>query len=178
MFPESKVDDKGFYRTAVSTVLDTYTQLGYNPHNSAWTVLASFFLSRKPNLSAGTSGEIKVISVATGTKCLPASKLSKRGETVHDSHAEVLARRCALRWFLEEIVRDYGSNLGSDWITRSKDGRYTLQEGVELNLYVSTVPCAFFRQHESKILFNVRLVQVAMHQCVFWLRPKTKRWLH
>ncbi len=141
MLSVSMIDDNSFYRTAVSTIIDTYTQLGYKPQNSAWTVLASFFLSRKPNLSTGTSGEIKVISVATGTKCIPASRLSKSGEIVHDSHAEVLARRCAFRWFLEEILRVYPSQ--SDWITKSKYGKYTLQEGVELNLYISTVPCAF-----------------------------------
>jgi tRNA-specific adenosine deaminase 1 len=151
--PKSTIDDDGFYRTAVSTIIDTYTQLGHKPQNSAWTVLASFFLSRKPNLSAGTSGEIKVISLATGTKCIPASRLSKRGEVVHDSHAEVLARRCAFRWFLEEILRVHPSQ--SDWITKSTHGKYTLQEGVELNLYISTVPCAFLflttRQHDNEI---------------------------
>jgi len=146
MFPEhTTIDDDGFYKTAVSTILNTYSVLEYKPHGSAWTILASFFLSRKPNISLGTSGEINVISLATGTKCLPASKLSNRGESVHDSHAEVLARRSALRWFMEEILRVSSSNgsFQSAWITPSdsSDGRYALQVGVELNLYVSTVPC-------------------------------------
>jgi tRNA-specific adenosine deaminase 1 len=142
-FPGHTIDDNGFYKTAVSTVLDTYTMLEYVPHGPAWTVLASFFLSRKPNISLGTSGEIKVISLATGTKCLPTNRLSDRGEVVNDGHAEVLARRCALRWFLEEIDRCADGAFRSAWIERTPGGRYALQVGVELNLYVSNVPCAF-----------------------------------
>jgi tRNA-specific adenosine deaminase 1 len=142
MLPESTIDDEGFYKTAVSTILHTYSVLEYQPHGAAWTILASFFLSRKPDISLGTSGEIKVISLATGTKCLPTSKLSNRGELVHDSHAEVLARRSALRWFVEEVQRvSSNGSFQSAWITQSSDRKYVLQVGVELNLYVSTVPC-------------------------------------
>lgn len=138
------IDDEGFYKTAISTIVDTYSVLAYRPHGSAWTILASFFLSRKPNISLGTSGEIKVISLATGTKCLPTSRLSNRGELVHDSHAEVLARRCALRWFMEEVHRiSSDGSSKSAWITQTSDGKYGLQVGVELNLYVSTVPCTY-----------------------------------
>ena len=140
MSSDYTVDDHSIFKTAVNTVLDTYSQLGYKPHTAA-TILASFFLIRKPNIPAGTSGEVNIISVATGTKCISASRLSARGELVHDSHAEVLARRCALRWFLEEIRRVTSGARLSDWIVETSNGKYTLQEGVELNLYVSTVPC-------------------------------------
>ena len=144
MFPEPYIiDDHGFYKTAVSTILHTYSALEYQPHGSTWTILASFFLSRKPNISLATSGEIKVISLATGTKCLPTSRLSDGGELVHDSHAEVLARRCALRWFMEEVLRASDSSFQSVWITKTSEGKYGLQFGVELHLYVSTVPCTF-----------------------------------
>lgn len=145
MFPEPTfVDDDGFYKTAVSTIFYIYSLLTkYQQYGSEWTILASFFLSRKPNISLATSGEIKVISLATGTKCLPTSRLSDRGELVHDSHAEVLARRCALRWFMEEILRASDSSFQSAWITKTSEGKYSLQPGVELNLYVSTVPCTF-----------------------------------
>lgn len=44
------------------------------------------------------------ISVATGSKCLPVSAVSKcKGRVLHDSHAEVLALRALNHFFLSEI---------------------------------------------------------------------------
>lgn len=40
---------------------------------------------------------LRVLSIATGTKCLSFSKLDAAGRLIHDSHAEVLARRGFLR---------------------------------------------------------------------------------
>ncbi|KAK0191364.1 adenosine deaminase/editase [Armillaria mellea] len=94
-----------------------------------FTILASVFLTDE--------GRTKVISIATGTKCLPTSRLPTQGEALHDSHAEVLARRGAIRWCMEEILRP----TTSDWIVRQTNGKYALRDGVALNLYISTVPC-------------------------------------
>ena len=118
---------------AILSILDLYTALSYKPPHNQHTVLAAFFLS-----SPSTS---KVISVATGTKCLPTAKFSERGEALHDCHAEVLARRAALRWFLEEIVRYHGPQQ-SQWICRNhENGKHHLRSGIQLNIYVSTLPC-------------------------------------
>ncbi|KAF9482006.1 adenosine deaminase/editase, partial [Pholiota conissans] len=118
-----------------------YARFAYAPQHNQWTILASFFLTRRDNLE-----DMKIISLATGTKCLPASRLSPRGEAVHDCHAEVLARRGALKWFLEETKRicaDADSaQYQSPWlIQRPRDGKITLRAGVQLNLYISTIPC-------------------------------------
>ncbi|KIM45922.1 hypothetical protein M413DRAFT_23732 [Hebeloma cylindrosporum] len=133
------------YNDAVLKITSLYSSFSYVPQHSQWTILASFFLVRHDDAHSGSGGEIKVISLATGTKCLPVQRLSSsRGEVVHDSHAEVLARRCALRWFLEEISRVHsqeGPCGTSSWIIRRSNGKYALQEGVKLNLYISTVPC-------------------------------------
>ncbi|KAF9535065.1 hypothetical protein CPB83DRAFT_843412 [Crepidotus variabilis] len=140
--PLTTVDENGFFKTAVKTIQNIYQELGYKPQAEGWTILASFFLSRQPNIDAGTSGEVKVISLATGTKCLKASRNIQGGELIHDSHAEVLARRSALRWFFEEIQRvQSGKEFKSAWIDESEDQKFKLHEDVELNLYVSTVPC-------------------------------------
>ncbi|PPQ77271.1 hypothetical protein CVT25_010853 [Psilocybe cyanescens] len=137
------------YDAAVIAILDAYSSFSYKPQHSQWTILASFFLTRRRSTpSVGVEGgedEIKVISLATGTKCLPTNRFSPRGETVHDCHAEVLARRSALRWFLEEILRicssDGVGSFCSAWIALGKDGKYAPRKGVHLNLYVSTLPC-------------------------------------
>ena len=64
--------------------------------SSEYTVLAAIVLScpsRHPVL----------VSLATGTKSLPGHLRDEHGSVLHDSHAEVLARRCALRWLCEEL---------------------------------------------------------------------------
>ena len=133
--------DHDLYNTAVLKLLDLYSSFGFAPQHSQYTVLASFFL-----INSGTT-DIKVISFGTGTKCLPANRLSAKGEIVNDSHAEVLARRSAVLWFLEEIQRICSVDAyRSPWLDHvcSDDGKYSLRDGVKLNLYISTVPCKFF----------------------------------
>ncbi|EUC66686.1 tRNA-specific adenosine deaminase, partial [Rhizoctonia solani AG-3 Rhs1AP] len=89
-----------------------------------FTVLAGIVLYDRP------SDQIECVSLGTGSKCLPATKLPKSGEALHDSHAEVLARRAAVGWVYRQLQG------GSEWVV---DGK--LREGVELWMYVSTLPC-------------------------------------
>lgn len=138
---------------AVKTIFDIYSSIGFKPPPKQFTVLASFYLTRPSEqaLAEGKPGrQIKVISLATGTKCTPAIKYSPRGELVHDSHAEVLARRGAVRWFLEEISRIRTiPGYTSGWLIQTGCGPsdldegppYSLQTDVELTMYVSTLPC-------------------------------------
>jgi Adenosine-deaminase (editase) domain len=130
-------------RTAIAShvhsILQVYSSIPFSPPASQYTIAASFFLTH-----SSSPNDCKVISVATGTKCLPTARLPFRGEAVHDSHAEVLARRGALRWFLEEIGRCHHHSYvyQSDWICQSSQhGQYELRDGVQIHLYVSTVPC-------------------------------------
>ena len=155
---------KDFHKAAVTAIHDIYKTLGYTPQNLQWTILASFFLLRKPDVSAGTSGEIKVISIATGTKCLPLSKLSPRGEIINDSHAEVLARRGALRWFLEESQRMRKEPYESSWLKPRYAGAI-LQDGIELHLYVSTVPCMSPGSNYRCLNTTCHELQVATRRC-------------
>lgn len=118
----------------IASIQTLYSQLKIFPQPSQFTILAAIYLV------SNTSSEHKIISLSTGTKCLPESRLTTQGEAIHDSHAEVLARRGAIRWLLEEILRERG-NSGSQWVERHKDGSYRLQKTVELRMYISTVPC-------------------------------------
>ncbi|KAI0069181.1 adenosine deaminase/editase [Artomyces pyxidatus] len=116
-----------------SAALLVAASLPYKPQPDKFTILASFVLESR------TSGLVKVISLGTGSKCLPSGRLPPRGDALHDSHAEVLARRGAVRWLLEEILRD--TRQPSDWVDRRTDGMYDLKDDIILYLYVSTVPC-------------------------------------
>ena len=51
-----------------------------------WTPMAAVVMV------TGIPGDMKVVAMGTGSKCLGASQLLDGGELVHDSHAEVMAR--------------------------------------------------------------------------------------
>ncbi|KAF9012840.1 adenosine deaminase/editase [Hymenopellis radicata] len=118
----------------VDEIFALYKSLNFAPPDGKFTILASFYLLNN------ATGALKIISIGTGTKCLPTARLPASGEALHDSHAEVLARRGALRWFMEEIKRVSVSQLASDWICPCGH-KFTLVEGAELHMYISTVPC-------------------------------------
>ncbi|KAK3674754.1 hypothetical protein LTR78_005476 [Recurvomyces mirabilis] len=65
-----------------------------------WTILAGIVLSREKPTPA-----LKCISLATGMKCLPRSKLAEaKGNVLHDWHAEILALRGFNRWLVDECA--------------------------------------------------------------------------
>ena len=71
------------------------------PLKSEWTNLAAILAH--PSAKEFKVKDVKVLALATGSKCLPEVDLPTDGSLVHDSHAEVLARRCFIRcgtWFL------------------------------------------------------------------------------
>ncbi|KAL6844211.1 hypothetical protein ACP4OV_025884 [Aristida adscensionis] len=102
------------------------------PQGRESTVLAAFLLS-DPQEPRGPT----VLSMATGTKCLGAARLSPRGDLVHDAHAEVVARRALLRLLYSEI----GRGAPPDWLVASGDGgRWRLRDGHCLHLYITQLP--------------------------------------
>ncbi|KAH9850063.1 adenosine deaminase/editase, partial [Lenzites betulinus] len=110
-----------------------YSQLNFKPPDGQFTILAGFVLR--------TSEKTQVVSLGTGSKCLPAARLPKEGDALHDSHAEVLARRGFIRWLLEEIGRLCSLDGTSYWLSKHEDGTFSLREEAELDMYISTVPC-------------------------------------
>ncbi|KAJ4001013.1 adenosine deaminase/editase [Lentinula boryana] len=116
----------------VALIHALYFNLKVFPQPSQYTVLAAFYLT------SSTRPDCNIISLGTGTKCLPECRLPSQGEAIHDSHAEILARRGAIRWLLEEILRE--RNQGSQWI-ECHEHMYRFREGIELDMYISTIPC-------------------------------------
>ena len=142
--PELDVD------RVVAAVHQQFKALEVIPAVHQYTVLASFVLWNH------LTDVLKVISLATGLKCLPTARMPLAGDALHDSHAEILARRGAIRWLLEEIGRCCVGR-GSDWIrdhdqwSESSDSesplttppiaKFALGDGVRIVMYISTVPC-------------------------------------
>ncbi|KAM0867668.1 hypothetical protein ACQ4PT_041852 [Festuca glaucescens] len=121
--------------TASSAALRRYSSLPKKgkPQGRESTVLAAFLLS-SPQDPLGPA----VLSLATGTKCLGASRLGPRGDLVHDAHAEVVARRALLRLLYAEI----GADSPPSWLVPSgSGGRWRLRDGYQLHLYITQLPC-------------------------------------
>lgn len=108
-----------------------------------YTILAGVVLSRHYEESA----DYNCIALGSGTKCLSQSQLPSDGSALHDSHAEIIARRGAILWILKEIMENVNnSDHASPWLHRSLvDGRWRLKDHVKVSMYISTLPCAFMR---------------------------------
>jgi len=118
----------------VHAVQEQYASLNLKLPLGTFTILAAIALTSSDSLI-----QPKIIALATGCKCLPKDKLPLQGEALHDSHAEVLARRGAVRWLFEEIDRAVSGH--SAWLSKTTDDRYRLKDGVQMIMYISTPPC-------------------------------------
>ncbi|KAG5021910.1 hypothetical protein AAZX31_07G070300 [Glycine max] len=123
------------------------------PQGREVTVLAAFLLSSPSN-------DLKVVAMGTGTKCIGRSLLRTCGDVVHDSHAEVIARRALMRFFYTQIQHLTESSskhapgnggkrfkLDEDHLPFEWDpgclnkGKYTLKKDWKLHMYISQLPC-------------------------------------
>ncbi|CAF0710605.1 unnamed protein product [Brachionus calyciflorus] len=82
------------------------------PAKNEWTNLAAILVT-KDHIN------YKVLSMATGSKCLAEKQLPLNGSLVHDSHAEVLARRCFNRFFLYFLLHIHLASGDSSIIPKS-----------------------------------------------------------
>ncbi|KAG0185278.1 hypothetical protein DFQ28_009618 [Apophysomyces sp. BC1034] len=81
---------------------------------------------------------IQVISLGTGLKCLPYSKLCKTGELVNDSHAEVIARRGFIKYALEQAEK---AGRGDPTDFCMVEGRLKPRPYDTFHMYISQSPC-------------------------------------
>jgi len=118
--------------------------------------------SRDDRNANGTTSEepaLTCASLATGMKCLPASKVTQaNGNVLHDWHAEVLAIRGFNSWILEEcaLLAQLGREGEGKWIEWS-DGNtheaqqlhpgpsplppFKLKPDVQIHMFCSQAPC-------------------------------------
>ena len=109
------------------------------PQPGEWTVLSGVVLTR-PN------AEPEVVALGTGTKCLTASQIAAEtsGACVHDTHAEVSARRALVLWLMAELrVAAAGGPPAADsaLVGRVAGGGFELRDGVRLHMFTSEPPC-------------------------------------
>ncbi|XP_068154399.1 double-stranded RNA-specific editase Adar isoform X3 [Drosophila tropicalis] len=113
-------------------------------------VLAGIVMTENMNFS-----DAKVISVSTGTKCVSGEHMSVNGAVLNDSHAEIVSRRCLLKYLYAQL--DLQCNQATAYqsiFVRNTDGLYPykLKSGVHFHLYINTAPCGdarIFSPHEN-----------------------------
>uniref|UniRef100_A0ACD5YVG9 Uncharacterized protein n=3 Tax=Avena sativa TaxID=4498 RepID=A0ACD5YVG9_AVESA len=133
--PPPPRDSVQWASAASSAALRRYASLPKKgkPQGRESTVLAAFLLT-----SPQDPLNPAVLSLATGTKCLGASRLGPLGDLVHDAHAEAVARRALLRL----VYADIGASSPLSWLVPSgADGRWRLRDGHQLHLYITQLPC-------------------------------------
>ncbi|KAI2472323.1 adenosine deaminase/editase [Annulohypoxylon bovei var. microspora] len=111
-------------------------------------------------VAQGNNDELWCLSIATGMKCLPTSKVAHaQGNVLHDWHAEVLAIRAFNRFVLDEckVLAQGGSSKflrrrTSDEMSSPQNGEiedeglwhdqpFAWREDILLHMYCSEAPC-------------------------------------
>ena len=98
-----------------------------------WTVLSAFVLQR-PNKG------FEVVALGTGTKCLGKDEVSINGDLVHDSHAEVIAKRAFVLYLIEEVYKAFEGQENTIFeVTQPK--KVKLKSDFTFHFYSSFPPC-------------------------------------
>ena len=102
-----------------------------------WTILSGIVLSVEDRYIP--------IALGTGLKCEPYVRLSRTGDVLHDSHAEVLTRRAARRWLIHRLREEKTASLSDSSIPLlfepADSGKYRLRGSIDLHWYISALPC-------------------------------------
>ncbi|EOQ99130.1 tRNA-specific adenosine deaminase 1 [Wallemia ichthyophaga EXF-994] len=109
-----------------------------------WTILAGFVLQSVED------EHLNCVSAGVGMKCLPASRIPLHGDMLHDTHAEILAKRGLAKWILNELSSIEAGNSSAylDYSEHNEQKTHTtrtpkhsFKAGVQVYLYISALPC-------------------------------------
>ncbi|KAJ1720709.1 hypothetical protein LPJ53_004688 [Coemansia erecta] len=103
-----------------------------------WTVLAGFVLETIRQSTEGSESEFTCVALGTGLKCLNSKQLSEYGDSVHDSHAEIIARRALLVYLMDQIQHTEDESILEQ---TEQVGKRRLRDNLRLHLYSSQCPC-------------------------------------
>ncbi|KAK6479981.1 tRNA-specific adenosine deaminase 1 isoform X1 [Huso huso] len=112
-----------------------------------WTLLAAVVkIKAVPEEDSASSGERQkaskeVVALGTGTKCIGQSKMSKNGDVLNDSHAEVVARRGFLRYLCYQLLLAVRGEESSIFTPGAEKGKWRLKPGLSFVFFTSHTPC-------------------------------------
>ncbi|XP_073837900.1 uncharacterized protein [Musca autumnalis] len=127
--------------TVENLVLKRFNQLTTeNPELRQCKSLAAVVMTRNLDFQNG-----QVVALATGTKCIHGSKIDGNGSVLNDSHAEVIARRCLMKFLYTQLKWHANPELEESSIfSKNPSGlqcAFALKAEINFHLYMSDVPC-------------------------------------
>jgi double stranded RNA-specific editase B len=94
---------------------------------------------------------MEIIGITTGSRALQREDPESTGHALRDCHAEVLARRCLLRYCYEQLKLCLdGNSEQSIFEPIDHTHRFRLRQSIAFHLYISMAPCGDSR------LFSLR----------------------
>lgn len=96
-------------------------------------IVAGFLLCQDNDLKKSV-----VVALGSGCKCLSTAIADADGQTLHDMHAVVIARRALLKFLYQQVKNAYSN---SDTIFIVAGDKLQLHNSLSLHLYISSVPC-------------------------------------
>ncbi|XP_061426745.1 double-stranded RNA-specific adenosine deaminase-like [Lethenteron reissneri] len=92
-------------------------------------------------MKEGNDDRGRVVSFGTGNRCVKGEELSLSGETVNDSHAEVITRRGFMRFLYHQLLSYDPAGAQPSVLVPGEDGKLRVRADVSFHLYISTAPC-------------------------------------
>ena len=113
------------------------------PLKTEWTNMAAILACQRAEEFSVKN--LKVLAMATGSKCLPEVDMPTDGSLIHDSHAEILARRCFLRFIYNEMRKlSLDDKYQSEIVAMATEpGKFRVKDGIDFFLYTSHTPCKY-----------------------------------
>ncbi|XP_018411371.1 PREDICTED: tRNA-specific adenosine deaminase 1 [Nanorana parkeri] len=106
--------------------------------NREWTLLAAVV---QVETAQGKDCTKKVVALGTGTKCIGQSRLSKTGDILQDSHAEIIAKRSFQRYLLHQLSLALTKTQDSVFVPGNESRKWTVRAGVCFVFFTSHTPC-------------------------------------
>ncbi|XP_021345781.1 double-stranded RNA-specific editase 1-like isoform X3 [Mizuhopecten yessoensis] len=150
-----KIPTKNVVPASQMTHFDRVAAITHQHFNSLVATIADNFAGRKviAGLVMKTSEADlgTVISIGTGNRCITGQQLSLEGNTVNDSHAEIITRRGFIRFLYKKLLT-FEPNGPNGFFVKSPSGKLKIRDGITFHLYISTAPCgdgALFSPRDS-----------------------------
>lgn len=124
-----------FDKVAALTHQTFNTLIATIPENLAGRKVIAGLVMKRSNDDVGI-----VVSIGTGNRCITGDQLSLEGNTVNDSHAEIITRRGFMR-FLYQQLELYRDGQPHDLFEPGTSGKLRVKNGITFHLYISTAPC-------------------------------------
>ena len=96
-------------------------------------VVAGFLLCQDNDIKKSV-----VVALGSGCKCLSTPLSNVDGQSLHDLHAVVIARRALIKFLYQQVENAYSN---SDSIFVVAGNKLQLHHSLSLHLYISSVPC-------------------------------------